>query len=155
MERSLSDCFQHSLQWEVPWFLWREPVFFHDISRLSFRKMTESLPRTFENSMLSDRSDFDCKSVCSAQHSARGWWSPVAISFCRAGGSSWTVLYFPFPHLPLALFPFGPHSPLGRFLPAELWLSPWLDIYRNEKKKINCLLIERIHSCSWRQSRWD
>lgn len=70
MERSLSDCFQHSLQWEVPWFSWWEPVFFRDISSLSFRKITESLPWTFENSMLSDRSDFDCKSyvLLSTQH---------------------------------------------------------------------------------------
>lgn len=82
MERSLSDCFRHSLQWEVPWFSWREPVLFHDISRLSFRKITESLPWTFENSMLSDRSDFDCKSYVplSTQHVVDDpqWWFPSA-----------------------------------------------------------------------------
>lgn len=52
--------------------------------------------------------------------------------------------------------PFSRYTPfLGECIAAELWLSPWLNIYRDKRKKINSLLIEHTTPYSRRQSQWE
>lgn len=93
--------------------------------------------------MLSDRSDFDCRSyvLLSTQHVVDDpqSWFPSA-----GGGELLNGIALYLPTAAPGLFPFSQLSPLGSFPPAELELSPWLGIYGNERKKINCLLIEHM-----------
>lgn len=94
----------HSLQWEVPWFSEREPIFFHDISRFSFNKITETLPWTLENSMQSDRSDFDCRSyiLLSTQHVVDNPLILITVlpPSLRQGNANGTTLCLAIPQLP-------------------------------------------------------